>query len=782
MADTSIDVTLKLIADDAIREAKAATKQIQGQLSSISFASSFNAAVTGISAVTEVVGKAVGYIEDVFSKAIEEASQAEEASFRLANALRLVGGYSQQSVKDFEALAKQIQATTTFSANQVLAAAGLAKQFQLTNAEVKKLIPVAADLAIILGEDIGTSATRLARTLNGDVDKALLKNITGLKGLTFEQKNAGQALDIIAGRVRDTAQAFTGTFAGALAQAKNSFNDVFETLGKSVVENTNVIEAIKKIGETFGEVAIVLATLTPQISLVINFLAEMGLWFIKIGAQVAKATTVLVNGFLSGLQFMQGIIAKSTAAIRDIVLAIFTLGLRAKEAGDSFRAAFASLNPLNFIRDWQAAQKTSNSFWDPIIRGARNAQNALAETKAEAKKAVVEATPEGNLAAEREREQKRQEILNEFNSKRKELVQAGLTDIQKAEQSAASSIELVNKAAAFGIIKTHAEKAKLIKAIEDDLSKKVIDLKKQEAEKIKQNTQAFATDVGGSIAGAITSGQGINERQQAAAGTGLLNSMLKGAEGASKLISGFIGGIFDTILPGIGGVVSEIVGILGQGPEKVKQMITDFVKAVPEFIKNFITAIPVLITELSKAVPSIIRGILSAIPEIISALIKAMPEVALALSGAMPTVAIAFVEGLIQNIPKMVTSFATEFMKIPERFVKAILDIIPGGSKVLGSSGGGGIIGGVTSFFGKIGDFLGFEQGGRIPDVPSLMGDRALIKANAGEQILSRDLSKQLETFLDGQGSQPVVVNLVVGQQQLARAMFDLNRGGFRTS
>jgi len=72
MADTSIDVTLKLIADDAIREAKAATKQIQGQLSSISFASSFNAAVTGISAVTEVVGKAVGYIEDVFSKAIEE--------------------------------------------------------------------------------------------------------------------------------------------------------------------------------------------------------------------------------------------------------------------------------------------------------------------------------------------------------------------------------------------------------------------------------------------------------------------------------------------------------------------------------------------------------------------------------------------------------------------------------------------------------------------------------------------------------------------------------------
>jgi hypothetical protein len=55
---------------------------------------------------------------------------------------------------------------------------------------------------------------------------------------------------------------------------------------------------------------------------------------------------------------------------------------------------------------------------------------------------------------------------------------------------------------------------------------------------------------------------------------------------------------------------------------------------------------------------------------------------------------------------------------------------------------------------------------------------------SAGEQVLGRDLSSQLEDFLSGQSgqSQPVTINLQVGQEQLARVLLNINRSGFRTA
>ena len=81
---------------------------------------------------------------------------------------------------------------------------------------------------------------------------------------------------------------------------------------------------------------------------------------------------------------------------------------------------------------------------------------------------------------------------------------------------------------------------------------------------------------------------------------------------------------------------------------------------------------------------------------------------------------------------------------------------------------------------------LGFAEGGRIPNINGFKNDGAIIRADAGEQILSRDLSNDLEKYLDqnrgGGNSQNMVVQLYVGEKQLADVMLNLNQRGFRTS
>jgi len=269
-----------------------------------------------------------------------------------------------------------------------------------------------------------------------------------------------------------------------------------------------------------------------------------------------------------------------------------------------------------------------------------------------------------------------------------------------------------------------------------------------------------------------------------AIGAGLVNNILKGAKGAQDLVASAIGGLADTILPGIGGVVSEIVGVLAQGPDKVKEFVKSFVDALPGVISAIVQSIPVLVEELSKAVPVIVQKLVDEIPTIVTALAKSMPTVAVALALQMPKVAIALITGIVQNIPEIVKGFAEEFLKIPQRFVEALLDAIPGVGGLFGGGGGsGGGIGSIPvigDIIGGIGDVFGLAKGGRVPDSPRFKGDNFPARLDAGEQVLSNDLSSKLERFLGS--PQNMTVNLVIGQQQFARAQFETNRRGFRTA
>lgn len=278
-------------------------------------------------------------------------------------------------------------------------------------------------------------------------------------------------------------------------------------------------------------------------------------------------------------------------------------------------------------------------------------------------------------------------------------------------------------------------------------------------------------------------------------GIAVFNNVARGAQGAAQLL-GQAGGALASALtgiPGLGDAVSGVIQFLSQGPEKVRAIVTDFFKAIPELVKNIFLSFAEIQSILPDLILNAVNGIIAALPEIIVKMVE---------SFILQTPRI--INALIANLPRLVTSFVQLIPQIVQGFIKSFSENIPQlvaeiGRGVAEAIKGavGGALGGVGDFFGGIGkgvgnivggvgDFLGFQEGGRIPNIASLRGDGAIAKVNAGEQILNRDLTSQLEKFLQNpvsQGlSQPMVVNLMIGERQLAKVNLDLNRRGFRTA
>lgn len=770
MARSTVEVELIAQVAEANKTVKRFADDTQKQLNGINFNSSVAAISSGFLAIKAAGELAFSAISGSIGKAIDEASEAEQANFRLANSLKLVGGFSQQALDEFKALASELQRTTAFSDDAVLSAAGLAKGYQLTNAEVKRLLPVAADLAAFLRTDLDTAAQSLARTFNGELDKALAKNIKGLKGLSEEQLNAGEAIKIIGERVKGTAAEFSGTFAGSLQQFRNSFNDVFEEFGTAIIQTPELTASIRSLGTQFGALAVFIASAAPAISEFVA-LSVSGFTNLVVGlTAVTKGAANIVAVGAAIVKFIIDPVLEGAKAVYEIVKAIYTLGKTAGDAEKQFNKFISTLNPLRAIEQSAKNLATNDDFFDPIIFGALEVKKAALDA-AKAIKETESARPnvkEGDLAGLRAQQKAREKALNDFNSIRASLEQAGLSEVEKINLEAANKIKIIRSAIDNGVVKNTKELQNKILGIELDRNKKVAAAQKKSLEEAAALDKKLKEEATNNLKGIISDpikasidGSIKNIKDFQAAGAGFVSNILKGSEGALNLVKQAASAAASKLLgDALGPVAGEIVGVLAQGPEKVKELVQEFARSIPQIIQNLIEALPVLIEALARELPP-------------------------ALAKTMPFIAQRFALALVKNIPQIIKGFAEGLFQAAKDFGQAIIDFVKDAGGLVGGISGkdsGGVFEGVP-VLGGIGDLLGFAEGGRVPDSPRFEGDRFPARLNAGEQVLSKDLSSQLERFLSGGGnsSQPLVVNLVVGQQQLARAILDLNRGGFRT-
>lgn len=255
MADNTIEIEVEIDGKKGFAKLKT-DALFAGKESGEALGESFQAsAQKSIAGVKSVIASIAAIATGVFVKsAIEAATQQEDAVNKLSIALANAGRLSDTAMTSFKGFADELQRTTKFADEQVLAFSSLATNYTKTNEQAQKLVQSSIDLSAATGIDVTSAIEILGRSLNG-FNKGLQSSIPGFGKFTEEALRSGAALDFIQQRFGGSAVNEIKTFSGAVAVVKNAFGEVLESVGEVITKSPAAIETIKAIGKAFLQIA-----------------------------------------------------------------------------------------------------------------------------------------------------------------------------------------------------------------------------------------------------------------------------------------------------------------------------------------------------------------------------------------------------------------------------------------------------------------------------------------------------------------------------------------------
>lgn len=238
----NIEFNLKVISDN-LKKSLEDNIQRAGKLD-VALGSAIGSLAGGVAVKGfELLGSAIGSVGSLLKKGVTEAEQEEKALNNLANALKRTGEFSNFAIQGFADFSDELARTSAFTDDEIISQVALAKSLGATNEQAKQLVGGAANLSVVLGQDLGTSTEQLAKTLSGAAGR-LSAFIPELKSLTKEQLIAGEAIDIVNKKFGGAAIGQLETYSGATNQAGKAFDNLLEAVGNFIVKNPAVISTI----------------------------------------------------------------------------------------------------------------------------------------------------------------------------------------------------------------------------------------------------------------------------------------------------------------------------------------------------------------------------------------------------------------------------------------------------------------------------------------------------------------------------------------------------------
>lgn len=348
-------------------------------------------------------------------------------------------------------LSKALQKTTKFSDEQVLSAENLLLTFTAIGKDIfPQATKTVLDMSTALGQDLKSSSVQLGKALQdpilgitalrrvgvnfSDAQKKVIENLVETGQKAKAQKLILEELNTEFG---GSAEAAGNTFAGSLEKLKNSFNDVQESIGKTIVDAltpfaqkvANFVasdkfqawlnDLIKKLNEelpkvidwvtntgipflkkAFDELWPVVKTVFGWISDLIKLMSEnMWVFWGVVTVFVAIKTAMLLQGALEaftaviagaklayiGLQALVGVPLTVAIVTAPALLALGYLIQKAQELKGALDSASKAAD-----QNYQSAGKLEKAQWTKML----NDPNSSAQAKANAARAL------GNLKAE----------------------------------------------------------------------------------------------------------------------------------------------------------------------------------------------------------------------------------------------------------------------------------------------------------------------------------------------------------------------------------------------
>lgn len=188
---------------------------------------------------------------ELFKKVVESAIEAENALNTFNSSLAAGGIYTQEASEKFEHYAVGLERVTTVSRELIEAnAATLVSIGRLQGEGLERATKASLELAAGLNISVESAFRLVSRAAEGTTAGLRRYGIRVNEGLPASEKFS-QVLGVIENRFKGLAESKTATFAGALEQMKNKFNELAVTLGDFIIKSPVVVAIINEVGRAF---------------------------------------------------------------------------------------------------------------------------------------------------------------------------------------------------------------------------------------------------------------------------------------------------------------------------------------------------------------------------------------------------------------------------------------------------------------------------------------------------------------------------------------------------
>lgn len=311
-------------------------------------------------------------VGQVVLQGVEDAIVQAEAVNSLNNALATTGQFSKAASRDLQNFASELQSVTRFGDEALIGQMAFAQSMGASAEQSKEIVKAATDMATALDIDLNSAVRNISKTLGGYAGE-LGEVIPELKGLTKEQLQAGEGVALLSRQFAQFAELSAKTFAGRLEQLQNSYGDLSEKVGESIVNNDFFMIAMDQARTILDEVIN-----KTDFSFLVNGI---------------KSATLAVLSLFKSVSFLATGLAKLTGsegAIKffgDMSVAAMKLEQNIK------RISIADVERAKQDRE-AALAKRSSMVEEAKIQSMRNAQSEhelfLAEEKAKQNKKILE--------------------------------------------------------------------------------------------------------------------------------------------------------------------------------------------------------------------------------------------------------------------------------------------------------------------------------------------------------------------------------------------------------
>ena len=156
---------------------------------------------------------------------IDAFSQQEVAEKKLSQAFK-------GSTSALLAQASAMQKVTVFGDEAIIMQQAFLASIGMSEKQIKKILPVAADLASATGMTLESAVRNTAKTFSGLAGE-LGELVPQLRDLTPEAMKAGEAVEVMSELFGGAAEAEADTFSGSMQQLQNVLGDMGEQIGST---------------------------------------------------------------------------------------------------------------------------------------------------------------------------------------------------------------------------------------------------------------------------------------------------------------------------------------------------------------------------------------------------------------------------------------------------------------------------------------------------------------------------------------------------------------------